>query len=427
MDINTTTEEKAERLLNGMPTNGHGGDDTMTVDDELLTLMVSCLCGGIKICVQSHQQALEAQRLGAVGVIFENSNGNKATALPHESLSIPCYKSLDDAFTIVQSEKDVKDLVHPKLVSPILVTSSQCLLAAVKDCLGASSFIPVFCAANNVEEAENALSNKFDGILLMNMPPKNEDMQRLLKVQCSIHGSAQLPDTLSFKKKRSAIGVVSLQGDYLLHEGRLREALRHFAVEDQFEVVRIRTPDDIKHYQNNDCLRAIVLPGGWSNLQTQLFRRNKLDEALTEFANSSRDKKCYILCVCAGWILARSRDGYGCEDRLLLNFFDTVIDNNILHGRYKIRLEPHTHSEEYTLFTDEEKASSNDDRWGIFSNAPVARNFPKETTEILARVVMPKSDERDGAVVGIRQGNFFGYAFHDGIHRPFVKTLITDT
>lgn len=424
MDISTTTEDKAERSLNGMPTNGPRGGDTMTVDEELLKLMVSCLCGGIKICVESYQQALEAQRLGAVGVIFENSNENGAPS--NESLSIPCYKSLEDAFRIVGSEKEVKDLVHPKIMSPILVTSPQCSLAAVKDRLGAFAFIPVFYAASNVEEAENALAKKFDGILLINMPQKHEDMLRLLNVQCSINGSEQLPATLGIKKK-NVIGVVSLQGDYLLHEGRLREALHHFAAEDRFEVVRIRTPDDLKRHQKEDCLKAIVLPGGWSNLQTQLFRRNGLDEALTEFAQSSRDKKCYILCVCAGWILARSRDGHGCEDRLLLNFFDTVIDNNILHGRYKIRLEPHNHSDEYTLFTDEDNTACNDGQWGIFSNAPIARDFPMDTTEVLARVIVPAKDEQDGAVVGIRQGNFFGYSFHDGIHRPFVKTLISNT
>jgi len=184
------------------------------------------------------------------------------------------------------------------------------------------------------------------------------------------------------------IGVAALQGDYQLHACNLEAALTRRPGSTPVHVVLVRSPEDF------DALDALVLPGGWSNLQTRLMRRRGVDAQV----RALHLRGTPILGVCAGMVLARSRDGAGCEDRLALGLVDATVANNVVHGWHDV-------------------------------------HFPGGGCERLREAQAPVVVERgpavrvlatlaDGTVVGAGQDRVQVFAFHEGIHEAFLDLCL---
>jgi glutamine amidotransferase PdxT len=76
----------------------------------------------------------------------------------------------------------------------------------------------------------------------------------------------------------------------------------------------------VRHATDLAAVQALVLVGGWSNVQSQLLQSTRLDEAIRVFHRSGG----YVLGLCAGMILSRTRDGTCCENRVKLGLLDVT-------------------------------------------------------------------------------------------------------
>lgn len=167
------------------------------------------------------------------------------------------------------------------------------------------------------------------------------------------------------------VGVLAVQGDYEAHASALKRA--------GAEATFVRTIADMKG------IEALILPGGESSTQLQFLQEEKLDKAITDFA----DKGGAILGTCAGAILL-AREVHG-PDQKSLNLLDVGIERNA-YGR---QLASHVTEENSTL--------SDRPLEMVFIRAPIIGKLGRKV-EVLA-----KSEDHP---VLVQQGKIIAATFH---------------
>ncbi len=195
-------------------------------------------------------------------------------------------------------------------------------------------------------------------------------------------GKIRLPDV--------RVGVLALQGDVREHEAMLRGLGAH--------VVRVRRPTDLER------LDALVLPGGESSVIDRLSRLTGLRDPLRERVRDSLP----VLGTCAGLILLADRILDAAPGQETLGGLDVLVRRNAFGTQ--------TDSFETALVTP---AIDGPPVRSAFIRAPLVEEFG-ERVEVLASLP-------DGRVVGVRQGDRIGLAFHpevtgeDRFHRLLVE------
>lgn len=182
-------------------------------------------------------------------------------------------------------------------------------------------------------------------------------------------------------------GILALQGDYDAHRKAAEAA--------GAETCLVRTVEDLA-----EC-DGLILPGGESTTIGKLLDRSGLMGAIRGRAQAGMP----VLATCAGLILlAREIEG---SDQPRLGLMDIAVARNAF-GR---QVESFEANIPYPSLGEPPVR-------GVFIRAPyVTRTGP--SAEVLA--------EYEGKVVGVRQGNLVGLAFHpeltsDGrVHRSFVN------
>jgi 5'-phosphate synthase pdxT subunit len=185
------------------------------------------------------------------------------------------------------------------------------------------------------------------------------------------------------------IGVISVQGDYRIQALELASTIENFELERPivFNIHLVRTVLEIEKCD------ALLLPGGWSNLQSSIFDSTGIGSAIKRFDKSKKP----ILGVCAGMILAGARPGKDCTSRRLLRIADVTIENNAINGEH--------------LVID----SAGRRFKSVFSNGPVAIDLG-DTVERLAWL-------DNGMAVVVRDDNVLISACHRGevVHNTFLE------
>jgi 5'-phosphate synthase pdxT subunit len=361
---------------------------------EVAELARHCLCGGYVIRVTSVKEALRAQSFGAVGVLCdlppEHHNGETLRQILDAISVLPmCWPHDRELLQQVYYEKHGAEEPGGYFVLTLhrdtakskpweLAYSAVPLMRSVHS---GEITQPIFVLCSDVEMACSAVSKGVDGIILNFFPPEAQLEAVFDASDCPVSAITTTPG-------ERIIGVVALQGDYLLHMRALEEAIARRPSSVGVRVALIRTPEEF------DAVDALVLSGGWSNLQTRLFRRLGLDVQI----RALRDRGAPVLGVCAGMILSRTQDGAGVEDRLSLGLLDITVDNNVVHGMHNV-----------TLDTGERRLVR-------FAKAPVVTKR-SSATKVLAVL-------EDGVVVGVSEGRVSAFSFHDGIHDRFLDLCI---
>jgi 5'-phosphate synthase pdxT subunit len=353
-------------------------------------LVRHCLCGGAIIEVRTAAEARRAQALGAVGVVWAGPEssprlGELRRILEAISILPLCFERDRPLFEQVYREHHAE--AGPSwfaLVTPgEQTTAPQAqLLPCVPspDCLPTHRPEPVFVLCNGMTEALQAMRAGADGTVLRFLPDERE-VDQLWQVP---EYETRLADRQPGER---VIGVVGLQGDYRLQQAGLERAVGApcDAPLPAVRVQLVRSPAEF------EAVDALVLPGGWSNLQSRMMRTTGLDARVRML----HARGVPMLTICAGMILARSRDGKGCEDRLALRLVEMTIDNNAVNGFRSV------------CWADGRQSRV------PFANAPVVAAHGPEV-RCLARL-------DSGEVVGVQQVHVFAFAFHDEVHDVFVR------
>jgi hypothetical protein len=322
--------------------------------EDVHRLQAACLAGGYIVRVASLEQARAAQEYGAVGVLIDRDAKLEASHLSqmldvlsihimcgvrHREALLKAYERHSDIsrpghFTVTRSWKGMNLKWDPILP---LVGNHEEIREAVDR--GAALVIldhhelqdlepelraydggarpTVFAQVDDMDQAVAALEKGLDGLLL-NFLPGQGQLPRLRRAMVA-SSNVKILDTHRF-----LIGVVALQGDYQLQIKTLETLLldSYRDRKDEFQVAAIRTREEV-----STC-DALLLPGGWSNLQSALMDQTGLATGILEHQRLGKP----VLAVCAGMVLAGSRPGRDCEDRRLLGLIDVRIENNVLHG-----------------------------------------------------------------------------------------------
>jgi 5'-phosphate synthase pdxT subunit len=373
-------------------------------------LQAACLAGGYIVRVASIEQARIAQERGAIGVLV-NPDGAPEIDLftgmldaisvhimseaEHREFLVKAYKMTTaeprPGYFIVTRAWRETDLtsepVLPVASSPeeirhavacgasLVILENSGLIEHVSGILQTDQdeTTTFFAQVDNMAQAVSALERGFNGLVLTFIPDKKQ-LPRLRQ--------AMIVDSINtiFDPQRFHIGVIALQGDYLLQKTTLESMLRDSFGEqrNRFQVTTIRSPAALSRCD------ALLLPGGWSNLQSALLEATGLASEIFEETRKGKP----ILAICAGMVLAGSRPGRDCEDRKLLGLIDVRIDNNVLNGEKHVTLSGGRTFE------------------ALFSNGPIASELGPDV-EIIARL-------DDGTVVAARQDNVFISAYHEG-------------
>ncbi|MCG7308096.1 pyridoxal 5'-phosphate synthase glutaminase subunit PdxT [Brachybacterium sp. ACRRE] len=193
------------------------------------------------------------------------------------------------------------------------------------------------------------------------------------------------------------VGVLALQGDVREHEAVLRGLGAH--------VVRVRRPTDL------EGLDALVLPGGESSVIDRLSRLTGLRDPLRERIRDGLP----VLGTCAGLILLADRILDAAPGQETLGGLDVLVRRNAFGTQ--------TDSFETDLVTP---ALDGPPVRSAFIRAPLVEEVGGGTAgrdadaEVLASLP-------DGRVVGVRQGDRIGLAFHpevtgeDRFHRLLLE------
>lgn len=392
------------------------------MNDEAHRLRVACLTGGYIIRVETFEEARKAQERGAVGVFIHPKTPWTArefsNLLQTLSIHVMCgvghrmallvalensaLESRAGAFVITEAWDGLDLRVEPVLPvassSPeiqraaadgaaLVILDNPSLFDSMPGPLRGNTHPPTafFAQADGVEEALAALDLGLDGLLL-NFLPDESQVARLRKAMLK-----PTPIT-GYRPDRFLVGVIALQGDYLPQKQLLEHILSDsFSdYQDQVVVETVRTASDL------GLCDALLLPGGWSNLQSSLMDEAGLSPRILDAQSEEKP----ILAVCAGMVLAGTRPGEGCEHRRLLGLIDVRIENNMLNGKKCVHLVAGPHFE------------------ALFSNGPLAVDLGPEV-ETLAHL-------DGGEVVAARQGNVFISAYHNGpgAHDRFLAQCI---
>ena len=379
---------------------------------DFVRFQVSCLTGGAIICVRNHEEAQAAERNGAVGIfalncreeglekIFSGCTVHPLVALSEKeefveagiqnlpqayfTCSPHCTNNpiRDHAFPIFYYNHEFKQ--GPDQNTSLVILKNYELFAKMRQArAGLEASFPIVGEAKNFEEALAFARAGIDGFFLM-YPASRTDMETLQRERLSA------PSRFSPTPNKLVVGVLALQGDYLLQKAELEAAAKKLQLPDLFQLELVTRAEDIRQCD------GLVLPGGWSNLQSNLFDQLELRQTLLAFHSSGKP----ILAVCAGMILAGKRAGKDCGNRNMLGFLDVTIDNNILNGVEEVR-----YGEESFL--------------AMFSNGPCAASVSGEA-EVIATAGI--------RTVGVRERNVVGTAYHKGpgTHDLFLEMVNED-
>ncbi|UQN28746.1 pyridoxal 5'-phosphate synthase glutaminase subunit PdxT [Brachybacterium kimchii] len=193
------------------------------------------------------------------------------------------------------------------------------------------------------------------------------------------------------------VGVLALQGDVREHEAMLRGLGAH--------VVRVRRPTDLER------LDALVLPGGESSVIDRLSRLTGLRGLLRERVRDGLP----VLGTCAGLILLADRILDAAPGQETFGGLDVLVRRNAFGTQ--------TDSFETALVTP---AIDGPPVRSAFIRAPLVEEVGGGTAGRDAAVEVLASLP-DGRVVGVRQGDRIGLAFHpevtgeDRFHRLLVE------
>lgn len=364
------------------------------VHSPVARLARDCLCDGSVIRVSNPAEARRAQRLGAVGVLCEFPAGRRSVGAFGEVLDaisiLPmCWP--DDRALLEQAHRERHGDEEPG--GYFILTPHDDPAACADPRALACSYpprpeaefdgpSPVFVCCRTLEEACEHSGEVIGSVVLLFLPTDSEMAQ--IDAETSMV-------TLRLVRRPGlrVIGIVGVQGDYHWHARALKNALAERPDAPPVQVILARSRSNI------DAVDALVLPGGWSNLQSRRMRWRGMDTRI----RALYERRAPILGVCAGMILARSRDGAGCEDRIALGLLDATVANNVVHGRHEVRL------------------AAGGREWRSFAKAPVVREHGP-AVEVLATLA-------DGTIVGAGQDRVRVFAYHDGIHKAFLDLCFT--
>jgi len=186
------------------------------------------------------------------------------------------------------------------------------------------------------------------------------------------------------------VGILALQGDVREHVDALGRA--------GAEPVEVRTAEGLA------SIDALVIPGGESTAIAYLLRGHGMEQPLLSLLRNGLP----ALGLCAGLITLASPQEGASEGAPGLGVMDVTVERNA-YGRQ-------TASFGANVVVEGLDAPFP----AVFIRAPQIRRYGP-AVEVLARL--------EGEVVGVRQGNLFGLAFHpelsgDGrIHRMFLRKV----
>ena len=175
----------------------------------------------------------------------------------------------------------------------------------------------------------------------------------------------------------SSVGVLALQGDFAEHITLLERV--------GADAVEVRLPHQL------EGLSGIIIPGGESTTIGKLAVSYGLMEPLIEFGETAP-----IWGTCAGAIFL-SRDAH--REQPLLGLMDITVQRNAF-GRQ-------LDSFEQALVVDSLK-DGHEPFPAIFIRAPIIESIGNDV-DVLARL---ESDDGEGAIVAVRQGNLLATSFH---------------
>lgn len=378
--------------------------------DTYNILQVACLSGGFICRVNSPAEAMAAESLGAVGIILDTTDQDQFCdilevisvhpitlgSIGAEQASVLSSMDVPDSFVFVTTpyssspERFIVKISTPEDIPEtfehevmIVCTSDPQVLEELCKRRGSGVLdIPIFGVVEARSTKPNDEMAQVDGFIFQFVPDSREVeqyQQLFLRPSSSIRNAAE-----TFH-----IGVISVQGDYRIQASELASTIEHFESECQidFKIHLVRTVEEIEKCD------GLLLPGGWSNLQSSIFDSTGIGSAIKRFDESGKP----ILAVCAAMILAGSRPGKDCASRRLLGIADVTIENNAVNGEHLV------------IDSVGRKFKS------VFSNGPVATDLG-ETVERLAWL-------EDGNAVVIRDDNVLISACHSGelVHQTFLE------
>ena len=384
---------------------------------ELHRFKAECISGGSIVAVRSAEEALLMQEMGAVGVapdeIEKMTDQDIASILSaisihfvvpgeHRDRCDQIYRDIYDSggpgYLLLSSLKDADpEARYPQLIiidyaeevsaavekgASIIVCRDANAIQEVQHYLSETgNILPCYCEVYSEYEAEQAMKKGAQGTVMEFLPTK-EEMQSVLK-------NVFQPSNRPSNYNEILIGIIALQGEYLFHEQEAQSWIDKLHIAGR--VILVRNPEEM------NGLDAVVLVGGWSNLQSRLFAMSGIDEKLKQMKEDGKP----ILAICAGMILAGMRPGIECDNRNLLELIDVQIDNNQLSGSYDVHILP---TGEKVLKT--------------FSDGPIALD--------LGPNVQPIAQLEDGRVVGAKEDNVFIFSYHVGksVHLNFLQYCI---
>lgn len=382
-------------------------------------LQANCLNGGFIIQAQTTEEALHAENLGAVGILINplNVDGNKdpyKSIFEITSVHVIGQFGMKDQFLRSYREyykdsgpgyfimEDYDPQKVPLTRSILLITNimeAQSAIESGVNILGTTDlgiipkiknirdkhkpYLPIFSIVESTHGCIKALSAGSDGLIL-NYSPTSKDISQIISSQAIASYKQDLPH------EKINVGILALQGDYLFQLECLKNAARslYHSKYNPYKFHLVRFEEDLTEYD------ALVLPGGWSNIQSLYMKKLGMESPLEAFHTSGKP----ILAICAGMVLAGSRSGKDCHNRNLLGFIDVKVENNILNGNKKVYLE---NGNEFET---------------VFSNGPIATD--------LGRDVIPLAILEDGGVVAARERNVTIAAYHmgGGLHEEFLQS-----
>jgi len=375
-------------------------------------MQIACLTGGFIFPVKNEQEALEAEKLGAVGMIISSDSKHFQTIL--NSISIhPIISGIlsKEQIEILSNSTSPEEFYLPTNLQNTDISRSIIKVSNIEQIkdeaienagiiyTGEYDVFTKLCSKRKTHASFplifytiNGASNNLypnlalaDGFIFQQLPSKEviKQYQQLFTEPVS-----------PFIKNTSEyiIGIISIQGDYRVQANELKKAISKYTDNNNFQVrvQLVRTDIEVK-----DC-DAIVLPGGWSNLQSAIYNASGLNSSLRNHHSASKP----ILAICAGMILAGAIPGKDCTNRDLLGFADITIENNVLDGAHSV-----TDIYGKTFISD-------------FSNGPIAINLGKTAT--------PLAWTDSGDYVVVRDQNVIVSACHSGeiVHDEFIKTYV---
>lgn len=369
--VETTPEKAREATASGAVAALVGPDTELSLERFLKKLSIHPLCG-----VQDYE---------AFSEVYERHPEPGYFVLAETGTSV----GTDRIFPVLKTEEDLTAIGKATLL--VVVQVSDLLPEALAHRDRVDPTLPVFSKAPDEDAAIEAMRNGADGTLV----PETVDLHSVLDQWLADHQPIPI-DSASFN-----IGVVALQGDYRFHIERL-----HTLASQQLPASRSVRVVPIRHGTELEQCDAAVLPGGWSNLQTLLYRRTEIDRVVKSF----RDQDKPILGICAGMILAGTGYGIDTEERTLLELIDVTIDNNLLNGN--------------ALATEVTYPGPTSTPYeAAFSNGPIARELgdgvetitllvdPEELARLREKGVLQAGEE---CVVAARQGNVVIASYHKG-------------